>query len=87
MHPKMPNSHLSYKDNYLKSYKDSLTFIANNKFREIKSKKAKEELEKSILKALNKLCQTKMLKTNISEAKETSREGKQTKDSFNIDLN
>ena len=76
-----------------KSCGDNSTFIVNNKFKETKLKKDKEELEKSVSKTLKELCKTEVLKTNIGKGKETKREeveggaqGKQTKNSFNVEL-
>ena len=57
-----------------KSCGDNSLFTINNKFKETKPKKAKEELKKSSLKTFKELCQTEVLKTNIGESKETSRE-------------
>ena len=76
-----------------KSCEDS-SCLSSTSLERLRCRKPKENQEGEISKTFKELCQTEVLKINIGEGKETSKEeveggaqGKKTKYSCNVELN
>ena len=78
----MLNSHLSYKDNHLKTCRNNSTFIVSNKFREMKLNKVKEKLEKSVPNTLRSYVKLKYWRQTLVKVKKL--EEKKSKDELKV---